>query len=313
MTWRQAQDADVPHIDEFLSQRIQTSMFPLANLRDHGLHGPRPRAMNIWILGDEPRAVFGITNEGMVLPQCPGCSDQEIADAIDLIRGRKLFGLAAEAVQARRIMQLAGWEGRPATLNSDEPGFSLDLEQLVLPDAKGAELVPLGEVDRLITQGWRESYLIEAMDFDPGRALKQADEDYLAYTSRDSHRVLLIDGQPAAMTGFNARLPEIVQTGRRLYAAQSARSWLRTLGGCAASARGAPRRSDPCSSVCGFRFRRACLYRNRISTGGAVFTDPVHKPRGHGMSFIRPEAKLTLWRWREVLVAGAVLLVGLAW
>ena len=31
------------------------------------------------------------------------------------------------------------------------------------------------------------------------------------------------------------------------------------------------------------------------------------------MSFIRPEAKLTLWRWREVLVAGAVLLVGLSW
>ncbi|WP_170385567.1 hypothetical protein [Ruegeria atlantica] len=31
------------------------------------------------------------------------------------------------------------------------------------------------------------------------------------------------------------------------------------------------------------------------------------------MSFIRPEAKLTLWRWREVLVAAAVLLVGLSW
>jgi len=31
------------------------------------------------------------------------------------------------------------------------------------------------------------------------------------------------------------------------------------------------------------------------------------------MSFIRPEAKLTLWRWREVLVAVAVLLVGLSW
>ena len=31
------------------------------------------------------------------------------------------------------------------------------------------------------------------------------------------------------------------------------------------------------------------------------------------MSFIRPEAKRTLWRWREVLTAGAVLLVGLSW
>jgi len=31
------------------------------------------------------------------------------------------------------------------------------------------------------------------------------------------------------------------------------------------------------------------------------------------MSFIRPEAKLALWRWREVLVAGLVLLVGISW
>ncbi|NVO57861.1 hypothetical protein HW561_18850 [Rhodobacteraceae bacterium B1Z28] len=31
------------------------------------------------------------------------------------------------------------------------------------------------------------------------------------------------------------------------------------------------------------------------------------------MSFIRPEAKLALWRWREVLVAAFVLTLGLSW
>ncbi|EEE37918.1 hypothetical protein RKLH11_1757 [Rhodobacteraceae bacterium KLH11] len=31
------------------------------------------------------------------------------------------------------------------------------------------------------------------------------------------------------------------------------------------------------------------------------------------MSFIRPEAKLALWRWREALVAGFVLILGLSW
>ncbi|WP_300068549.1 hypothetical protein [uncultured Ruegeria sp.] len=31
------------------------------------------------------------------------------------------------------------------------------------------------------------------------------------------------------------------------------------------------------------------------------------------MSFIRPEAKLALWRWREVLVAVFVLILGLSW
>jgi len=31
------------------------------------------------------------------------------------------------------------------------------------------------------------------------------------------------------------------------------------------------------------------------------------------MSFIRPEAKLALWRWREVLAAGFVLVLGVSW
>ncbi len=197
----------------FLSQHIQTSMFPLANLRDFGLRGDDPRSVNIWVLGDGPRAVFAITNEGMVLAQCPDCSDAELAAAIALIRGRKLFGVASEATQARRIMQLAGWEDRPATLNSDEPGFTLQLDDLVLPDTIGATLVPLGDVDRSVPEAWRESYLVEAMDFAPERAQVQAKKDIANYVERSSHRVLLVDDQPVAMTGFNARLPEVVQIG----------------------------------------------------------------------------------------------------
>lgn len=213
MTWRSATDADVPKIDIFLSQHIQTSMFPLANLRDFGLRGDDPRSVNIWVLGGGPRAVFAITNEGMVLAQCPDCSDAELAAAIALIRGHKLFGLASEATRARRIMQLAGWEDRPATLNSDEPGFTLQLGDLVLPDTTGARLVPLGDVERSIPEAWRESYLVEAMDFAPERAQMQAKKDIAIYAQRNSHRVLLVDDQPVAMTGFNARLPEVVQIG----------------------------------------------------------------------------------------------------
>ncbi|WP_367648801.1 GNAT family N-acetyltransferase [Ruegeria arenilitoris] len=213
MNWQEAREVDVPKIDRFLFDHIQTSMFPLANLRDFGLRGPDPRAVNLWTLGDGPRAVFGITNEGMVLPQCPECSDEELRAAIRLIRGRKLFGMAAEASQACRIMRLAGWQDRPATLNSDEPGFTLDLQQMVVPNTTGADLLPLCDQDRTITEGWRQSYLVEAMDFDADRAKGQAKKDIAAYIERNSHRVLLMNGQPVAMTGFNARLPEVVQIG----------------------------------------------------------------------------------------------------
>ncbi len=213
MTWQQARQGDVPKIDRFLSEHIQTSMFPLANLRDFGLRGRDPRAVNVWTLGDGPRAVLAITNEGMVLPQCPDCSDVELVEAIQLIRGHALFGLAAEATQARRFMHLAEWEDRPATLNSDEPGFTLDLNQIVVPDTSGAAMVPLGDLDREIAEGWRQSYLTEAMDFDADRARSQSKKDIAAYVERDSHRALLVSGQPVGMTGFNARLPEAVQIG----------------------------------------------------------------------------------------------------
>ncbi|WP_170789643.1 GNAT family N-acetyltransferase [Ruegeria lacuscaerulensis] len=213
MNWRPADTTDVPAIRRFLSRHVQTSMFPLANLREYGLGGTSPRALSAWVLGDDPWAVFAITNEGMVLPQCPDCSDADLLAAIDLIRGRPLFGIAAEATQARRIMQLAGWAGRPATLNSDEPGFTLDLTQLVVPDTTGATLEPLGGFNGDITEEWRRDYLIEAMDFAPDRARKQARKDYVTYLDLNSHRVLVVDGQPVAMTGFNARLPDVVQIG----------------------------------------------------------------------------------------------------
>jgi len=211
--WRPARDEDVPGIERFLTRHIQSSMFPLANLRDYGLRGHDPRSMDIWVLGDDPRAVFAITNEGMVLPQCPNCSDEELRGAIDLIRGRALFGIAAEAGQARRIMRLAGWEDRPAMLNSDEPGFTLDLTQLSLPDTKGAEIKPLTDTTRGITEEWRRAYLIEASDFDPERAADQSKKDITAYIQRDSHRILRVDGRPVGMSGFNARLPQVVQVG----------------------------------------------------------------------------------------------------
>ncbi|KIC46457.1 GNAT family acetyltransferase [Ruegeria sp. ANG-S4] len=211
--WRAAQDSDLPAINAFLSGHIQSSMFPLTNLREFGLNGSRPRALKAWVLGEAPRAVFSITNEGMVLPQCPDCTDRELTEAIGLIRGQALFGIAGEAAQARQIMRLAGWDDRPATLNSDEPGFTLDLNQLVIPDARDAELVPLGDVDRTVTQAWRRSYLIEAMDFEPERAEQQGTKDIAAYIERNTHKVLLIDGRPVGMTGFNARLPETVQVG----------------------------------------------------------------------------------------------------
>ena len=61
--------------------------------------------------------------------------------------------------------------------------------------------------------GWRQAYLMEIMGEDKAEAARKAARDIDDYLARGSHRVLLRDGIPVAMTGFNAVLPEIVQIG----------------------------------------------------------------------------------------------------
>ena len=47
----------------------------------------------------------------------------------------------------------------------------------------------------------------------PEDARTQAEEDIANYIDADSHRILMVEGTPVAMTGFNATQPEAVQVG----------------------------------------------------------------------------------------------------
>lgn len=213
MTWHQAQADDLPAIENFLFRHVQSSMFPLANLRDFGLNGPEPRSLNIWSLGDPLRSILAITNEGMVLPQCPDCSDAELEAVLAKLENRPVIGVIGEAAQSHRILRLAGWQGKPVILSRDEPSFSLELEQLIVPDLPGSQLVPLSAINRSLAVDWRHSYHLESLGKDADRAQKLAERDIEGYLNRDSHRALLVDGQPVCMTGFNAILPKVVQIG----------------------------------------------------------------------------------------------------
>lgn len=213
MSWRIAQEADVPAIEQFLYRHVQSSMFPLSNLRKFGLNGVEPHAMRIWVLGDDVRAVLSLTNEGMVLPQCPNCTETELRQAVSLIADRRVIGIIGDAAQTRRIAKLAGWQDRDAILDEDEPAFSLDLKSLILPNLPGSRLVPLSHIEREEVVEWRRAYLVETPGFKPEDATRQAECDIDTYLAHNSHRALLVDGEPVGMTGFNATLPDVVQVG----------------------------------------------------------------------------------------------------
>jgi predicted GNAT family acetyltransferase len=60
---------------------------------------------------------------------------------------------------------------------------------------------------------WRAAAMVETQGMPPDEAPAKAAKDVRAWLDADSHRVLLHDGRPVALTGFNAILPEIVQIG----------------------------------------------------------------------------------------------------
>lgn len=209
MTWRLAETDDIPQIEAHLTAHIETSMFPLLNLREHWL-GDRtsPRAMMVWISQDG--GILAITNEGMLMPQITSRAD--LSAAADLLRGRKIVGALGHADQVRALVTALRLPMEQASLNRDEPLMTLHLSDLTMPDAPGMTLAPLQD-HRDLVRAWRIAYDIEILGATPDSAEARVDQNIDSYIERDSHRVLLHDGTPVATTGFNTILPEAVQIG----------------------------------------------------------------------------------------------------
>ncbi|MDG4649844.1 GNAT family N-acetyltransferase [Roseibacterium sp. SDUM158017] len=202
---RRASACDREAIEAFLRRDPAHAMFPLSNLLRHGLGEGPGRAMNRGAL----RGVLGVTGDGMILPVCPATAPQEMARAL---AGRRMIGIMGAGPQVRPLAALLGLDGADRALDEDEAQFVLDLDDLVVPGGPG-RLVPLADLDAETRVAWRRDYCIETLGTPPERAAATAEADVAHYLSEGSHRALIDGGMPLAMTGFNARLPDIVQVG----------------------------------------------------------------------------------------------------
>ncbi|WP_179378611.1 GNAT family N-acetyltransferase [Jannaschia marina] len=186
------------------SARTDT-MFPQSNLRTHGFGGTHMRALRLW--GVRDRAVLALGNDGMILPYLPDPSD--IPAAAEILRGERLRGAAGPARMVRPLLDALGLTEAPKSLDADEPQFELSLDALIVPEGPG-DLVPVSvDAERAIC--WRQAYNAELQT--GSRTLEDTTREVEGWIAEDSHRFLVVDGRPAAMTGFNATLPEIVQVG----------------------------------------------------------------------------------------------------
>jgi GNAT superfamily N-acetyltransferase len=210
---RDATPEDLPAIQAFLTEHSDLAMFPLANLSAHGLAegtfaSPHDHALRIWCLG---RSVIALTRAGTILPYLDGTPDLSALGTA--LRDQTVTAVIGPAASARPVIAALGLDRLPTATDRDEPGFGLDLADLRLPDLPGTTLRPLTLADLPLATGWRETYIGEVLGSFGPEARAKAEADLASYLAQDSHRLLVHDGLPVALTGFNATLPEIVQIG----------------------------------------------------------------------------------------------------
>lgn len=211
-----ALEADLPAIEHFLARHADSSMFLRSNLRDHGLGDSRsPRALALILSRADTgiTGVFGITNAGYGVFQAPEAEDETWAAYARWLEGRPLAGVTGEASQvrrARRALELADGDLAHA---DDEPLYVLALSALRTEALADGRLRAPEAADLPRLERWFTSYEAETLNTPAARAAEFGRRRAAQAILEGRVRILERDGEPVAMTAFNARLPDRVQIG----------------------------------------------------------------------------------------------------
>lgn len=192
-------------------------MFPLSAL-DRGailpLDQPLPEtyAMHGWLVAGAQgiEGFLGLTRGGILLPQAPGFDWSAIRPTL---AGREVETAVGPEEQVLSLICALGLDRVPRRADKSEPGFGLDLDDLMVPDCADYTLHQLTGAQRALAEDWRAQYLQRLSGLSPDEAAYHAAQNVDDWIIAGEHRVLFQGDSPVAMTGFNARLPKVVQVG----------------------------------------------------------------------------------------------------
>ena len=173
--------------------------------------GGHPFAVTMWLArqGGKITDILTHSDGGMVMPVLPS---GDYAAAACTLQGREIEGIIGPRDWARCLETALGLTSAPKSLDHDEPHFALALSDLTLPDGPG-QIVPMSDAPADLIKSWMLDYQLATLNTPPDRATLRVQDSYATYTTNRSHVVLMDEGTPLAMTGFNAQLPDIVQIG----------------------------------------------------------------------------------------------------
>ncbi|MEM9583266.1 MAG: GNAT family N-acetyltransferase [Pseudomonadota bacterium] len=216
MTVARVTDSDLAECLAFIERYAPVAMFPLTNFKDHGLasaENTAPRAMQFYALKEQGKilAVLAQSNEGGLFPVFATVPPERYIAFLPAIQ-RPVIGMLGSQEQVRAFLDVLDIKA-PRKLDVDEPQLKLELDQLSPPKDPSLCLSPITQELTDIATEWRAEFNITLLNEPPEQARSTSKREIETYIARDSHRVLLSDGQPVAMTGFNARYEDHVQIG----------------------------------------------------------------------------------------------------
>jgi len=207
---------DEPAFEAFLGPRADSSMFLRANARQAGLVYQGRRLQGTYVAAFEGEAIVGVAAHawnGVVLVQSPIEHLAAVVRAAVERSGRPVTGLSGPFAQMVAARAALGFEHAPASFDSRDDLFALALSDLRVPGplADGSWLCrPPRSGEIALLSKWRAAYSVELLGATPGPEL---DERARAEMETADGWLLTVDERPCAYSGFNARLPDVVQIG----------------------------------------------------------------------------------------------------
>ena len=215
---REAVPDDIPRLESFLKDRMETSMFLRSNLRDFGIGNTEALyAMRYFLreVGGVIQGVGAIANSGSLMMQATEGLPEICAYMQSVLSHDTVYlAMLGESAQAEVMRKAFGLTGAPTTMDDREPLFSLDLENLIIPQNPESVLRPPEVADMPMLFQWDYDYLVETGLREAGEDTKEASkQDVTRLVEAGKLRLLLHNSKPVAQTGFNAVLPDSVQVG----------------------------------------------------------------------------------------------------
>jgi len=214
------QNEQLPAIESFLATHAESSMFIRSNFKSAGLAFEGRDFQGEYLVtldgSGQVNGVFVHYWNGTLMMQAP---DLELLGAlIERFKEqvtRPVSAIIGPAAQVSHTIEALSLNGKGYSTNAIEGLYALKLSALSKERlANNYQVVPAHAADRELLTRWLKSYEIEALGRTDSPELDVHVEDRVSRMIENSSAwVMLAAGIPVSLSGFNARLPEMVQVG----------------------------------------------------------------------------------------------------